>query len=107
MPTNTEEQGVHGLFLHLLVANVGGSLTRETLLFLGFLHSVPFFWTMPVAHMSLVAFILLVIYFILDRYHYRFEKYSRKWRKNSAEVTGCTQFPLPRGNRGGGSDERD
>ena len=44
-------------------------------LFLGFLHSVPFFWTMHLLpHMSLVAFILLVIYFILDRYHYRFEE---------------------------------
>ncbi|MGI6454604.1 MAG: sodium:proton antiporter [bacterium] len=64
-------------FFIFLVANVGGSLTPlgDPPLFLGFLHSVPFFWTMHLLpHMSLVAFILLVIYFILDRYHYRFEE---------------------------------
>jgi Na+/H+ antiporter NhaD/arsenite permease-like protein len=58
------------------VANVGGSLTPlgDPPLFLGFLHGVSFFWTFNIMpHMLLVTAILLVIYFILDTYHYRKE----------------------------------
>ena len=64
------------VFFIFLVANVGGSLTPlgDPPLFLGFLHGVSFFWTFKIMpHMLLVVIILLVIYFILDTYHYRKE----------------------------------
>ncbi len=65
------------VFFIFLVANVGGALTPlgDPPLFLGFLHGVPFFWTMKVLpEMLCVAFVLLVIYFFLDTYYYRKEK---------------------------------
>ena len=64
------------VFFIFLVANVGGSLTPlgDPPLFLGFLHGVSFFWTFKIVpHMLAVAILLLVIYFILDTYHYRKE----------------------------------
>jgi Na+/H+ antiporter NhaD/arsenite permease-like protein len=64
------------VFFIFLVANVGGSLTPlgDPPLFLGFLHGVSFFWTFNILpHMLLVTVILLLIYFILDTYHYRKE----------------------------------
>jgi Na+/H+ antiporter NhaD/arsenite permease-like protein len=64
------------VFFIFLVANVGGSLTPlgDPPLFLGFLHGVSFFWTFNIfPHMLMVVIILLVIYFILDSYHYRKE----------------------------------
>jgi len=64
------------VFFIFLVANVGGSLTPlgDPPLFLGFLHGVSFFWTFNILpHMVLVVILLLVIYFILDTYHYRKE----------------------------------
>jgi Na+/H+ antiporter NhaD/arsenite permease-like protein len=64
------------VFFIFLVANVGGSLTPlgDPPLFLGFLHGVSFFWTFKIMpHMLLVSIILLIIYFILDSYHYRKE----------------------------------
>ncbi len=64
------------VFFIFLVANVGGSLTPlgDPPLFLGFLHGVSFFWTFKIMpHMLVVAALLLVIYFILDSYHYRKE----------------------------------
>ena len=67
------------VFFIFLVANVGGSLTPlgDPPLFLGFLHGVSFFWTFNILpHMVLVVIILLVIYFILDTYHYRKEGVS-------------------------------
>lgn len=59
------------VFFIFLVANVGGSLTPlgDPPLFLGFLHGVPFFWTLTIwKEMLLVAGMLLVIYFFLDRH---------------------------------------
>ncbi|MDH3797764.1 MAG: sodium:proton antiporter, partial [Desulfobacterales bacterium] len=67
------------VFFIFLVANVGGSLTPlgDPPLFLGFLHGVSFFWTFKIMpHMLAVVGILLVIYFILDTYHYRKEGVS-------------------------------
>ncbi len=67
------------VFFIFLVANVGGSLTPlgDPPLFLGFLHGVSFFWTFKIMpHMLAVIGILLVIYFILDTYHYRKEGVS-------------------------------
>lgn len=59
------------VFFIFLVANVGGCLTPlgDPPLFLGFLHGVPFFWTLTIwKEMLLVAGILLVTYFFLDRH---------------------------------------
>jgi Na+/H+ antiporter NhaD/arsenite permease-like protein len=67
------------VFFIFLVANVGGSLTPlgDPPLFLGYLHGVSFFWTFKILpHMLTVVIILLVIYFILDTYHYRKEGIS-------------------------------
>lgn len=59
------------VFFIFLVANIGGSLTPlgDPPLFLGFLHGVPFFWTLTIwKEMLLVAAILLVVYYFLDRH---------------------------------------
>ena len=61
------------VFFIFLVSNVGGSLTPlgDPPLFLGFLHSVPFFWTLTnlwqPALFSVV--VLAAVYFLLDSYH--------------------------------------
>jgi Na+/H+ antiporter NhaD/arsenite permease-like protein len=65
------------IFFIFLVSNIGGSLTPlgDPPLFLGFLHSVPFFWTMGlITHMSFVVVILLVLFFMIDTYYYRKEE---------------------------------
>jgi Na+/H+ antiporter NhaD/arsenite permease-like protein len=64
------------VFFIFLVANVGGSLTPlgDPPLFLGFLHKVPFFWTLNLLpHMALVAGALLVVFFWLDTLYFRRE----------------------------------
>jgi len=64
------------VFFIFLVANIGGSLTPlgDPPLFLGYLHGVSFFWTFKILpHMLTVVVILLVIYFVIDTYHYRKE----------------------------------
>ena len=64
------------VFFIFLVANIGGSLTPlgDPPLFLGFLHSVPFFWTMGlVKQMAPVVVLLLAIFFALDTRAYRRE----------------------------------
>jgi Na+/H+ antiporter NhaD/arsenite permease-like protein len=65
------------VFFIFLVANVGGALTPlgDPPLFLGFLHGVPFFWTLKILpHMVCVVGVVLTIYFIMDAYYYRKEK---------------------------------
>jgi Na+/H+ antiporter NhaD/arsenite permease-like protein len=64
------------VFFIFLVANIGGSLTPlgDPPLFLGYLHGVPFFWTLNLMpHALIMAVLLLIIYFGLDSYHYRRE----------------------------------
>jgi Na+/H+ antiporter NhaD/arsenite permease-like protein len=59
------------VFFIFLVANIGGSLTPlgDPPLFLGFLHGVPFFWTLGlIKEMAFVCVILLVLFYFLDRY---------------------------------------
>jgi Na+/H+ antiporter NhaD/arsenite permease-like protein len=59
------------VFFIFLVANIGGSLTPlgDPPLFLGFLHGVPFFWTLGLfKEMAFVVVILLVIFYFLDRF---------------------------------------
>ncbi|MBZ0265323.1 sodium:proton antiporter [bacterium] len=62
------------IFFIFLVSNIGGSLTPlgDPPLFLGFLHGVPFFWTLHLIPEFLTASItLLVAFFILDSILYR------------------------------------
>ncbi len=64
------------IFFIFLVANIGGSLTPlgDPPLLLGFIHGVPFFWTLRLAgQMGLVAAILLGIFYLLDGYFFRRE----------------------------------
>jgi len=64
------------VFFIFLVSNIGGSLTPlgDPPLFLGFLHGVPFFWTMHVLpQMAFAGVVLLVLYFILDSYYFKKE----------------------------------
>ena len=67
------------VFFIFLVANIGGSLTPlgDPPLFLGFLHGVPFFWTLNLLpHMALAAAVLLALFFLIDRWHLRREERS-------------------------------
>jgi Na+/H+ antiporter NhaD/arsenite permease-like protein len=62
------------VFFIFLVANIGGSLTPlgDPPLFLGFLHGVPFFWTLGLfPHMSVMAVCLLVLFYFVDRRFHR------------------------------------
>ena len=65
------------IFFIFLVSNIGGSLTPlgDPPLFLGFLHSVPFFWTFNLfPHMAFVSVILLIIFYAFDTYYYKKEE---------------------------------
>ncbi len=65
------------IFFIFLVSNIGGSLTPlgDPPLFLGFLHGVPFFWTLHlIVPMLIVAAPLLAIYWLIDHRYYVREK---------------------------------
>jgi len=67
------------VFFIFLISNIGGALTPlgDPPLFLGFLHGVPFFWTMKLfPQMAFASVILLLLYFIMDTYYYRKEDKS-------------------------------
>jgi Na+/H+ antiporter NhaD/arsenite permease-like protein len=64
------------VFFIFLVSNIGGSLTPlgDPPLFLGFLHGVPFFWTMHIfPEMAVASVTLLLSYFALDSHYYKRE----------------------------------
>ena len=64
------------VFFIFLVANIGGSLTPlgDPPLFLGFLHGVPFFWTLKLLPMyAFVSTLLLIGFYFLDGWFYRKE----------------------------------
>ena len=64
------------VFFIFLVSNIGGALTPlgDPPLFLGFLHGVPFFWTMHILpEMAFASVVLLALYFILDSYYFKKE----------------------------------
>ncbi len=69
------------IFFIFLVSNIGGSLTPlgDPPLFLGFLHGVPFFWTLHLAvPMLIVVTPLLFLYWFIDhRLYVREEKPER------------------------------
>ncbi len=65
------------VFFIFLVSNIGGALTPlgDPPLFLGFLHHVPFFWTLKLAPaMFFVAVPLLVVFYLIDRRHHAREE---------------------------------
>lgn len=65
------------VFFIFLVANVGGALTPlgDPPLFLGFLHGVPFFWTLRlITPMAVVLVLMLITFFILDSYNLKKEQ---------------------------------
>jgi Na+/H+ antiporter NhaD/arsenite permease-like protein len=64
------------VFFIFLVSNIGGVLTPlgDPPLFLGFLHGVPFFWTLKLLpQMIFACVILLSMYFIMDSLYYKKE----------------------------------
>ena len=65
------------VFFIFLVGNIGGSLTPlgDPPLFLGFLHGVDFSWTLRAMAMpfGLSAGLLLIVFYGLDRWHWRHE----------------------------------
>ncbi len=89
------------VFFIFTVANVGGSLTPlgDPPLFLGFLHGVPFFWTLHMfAPMALVLALLLAIYFVFDIYFMRKEaqeKLANPEEYRALENAGDDQASLP------------
>jgi Na+/H+ antiporter NhaD/arsenite permease-like protein len=67
------------VFFIFLVSNIGGALTPlgDPPLFLGFLHGVPFFWTMKLfPQMAFASVTLLLLFFAMDTYYYRKEDQS-------------------------------
>jgi len=67
-------------FFIFLVANVGGALTPlgDPPLFLGFLHGVPFFWTLRLLpHMAFLTAGLLAAHYVLDTILHRREAPAR------------------------------
>jgi Na+/H+ antiporter NhaD/arsenite permease-like protein len=70
------------VFFIFLVANIGGSLTPlgDPPLFLGFLHNVPFFWvtTSLLRPMLFVVAVLIVIFFVVDRWFYKREEQAEQ-----------------------------
>ncbi len=74
----TRKSKVHVVvFFIFLVSNIGGSLTPlgDPPLFLGFLHGVPFFWTMALLpEMAAISLALLGIFFVVDTIYYKREQ---------------------------------
>lgn len=78
-------------FFIFLVANIGGSLTPlcNPPLFLGFLHGVPFFWTLKLfPEMLFASSLLLILFFFIDRFYYRREPH------NETLVTDNEKVPI-------------
>ncbi len=86
------------VFFIFLVANIGGSLTPlgDPPLFLGFLHNVPFFWTLILLpHMLLGTLLVIAVYFIMDWYFYRKENVQTfSGEKEPLQLCGSINFLL-------------
>lgn len=64
------------VFFIFLVSNIGGILTPlgDPPIFLGFLHGLPFFWTLRLLpHLAVTCLILLGVFFVVDTFLYRKE----------------------------------
>lgn len=65
------------VFFIFIVSNIGGSLTPigDPPLFLGFLHGVPFFWTLKLLPMFIINIcLLLAVYWLIDSFFYKKEQ---------------------------------
>ncbi len=87
------------IFFIFLVCNIGGALTPlgDPPLFLGFLHGVPFFWTLKaLPAMAFMIAILITIYFAMDCYYYRKEDLSQasSSEKEPLRIEGWHNFIL-------------
>ena len=87
------------VFFIFLVCNIGGALTPlgDPPLFLGFLHGVPFFWTLKaLPAMAFMTVILLVLYFAMDSYYYRKEDLTKidTSEKEPLRIDGWHNFIL-------------
>lgn len=83
------------IFLIFLVSNIGGALTPvgDPPLFLGFLHGVPFFWTLKLIGPWLVnVFLLLTVYFALDAFFYTRHKLHISEERVAGSVTGPAKW---------------
>ena len=93
------------VFFIFLVANIGGSLTPlgDPPLFLGFIHGVPFFWTLTLFPlMALMVVLLLAIFFIFDTFLYRRENIPVSLEeKVPLKLEGCHNFIFILGILGG------
>jgi len=79
------------IFFIFLVSNIGGSLTPlgDPPLFLGFLHGVPFFWTLKlILPMLFVAVPLLAIFYLVDTIYYRREEQPEKLKGEPVKIEG-------------------
>jgi Na+/H+ antiporter NhaD/arsenite permease-like protein len=77
------------IFFILTVSNCGGLLTMlgDPPLYLGFLRGVPAFWTLRLLpHWALAIFLLLVLFYLLDRRFYRREE-TKTHRQLAAEAS--------------------
>ena len=83
------------IFFIFLVSNIGGSLTPlgDPPLFLGFLHSVPFFWTFNLFQPMLAVIIpVLAIFFVVDTVYYRRETKPETLESAPLRVEGLHNF---------------
>jgi Na+/H+ antiporter NhaD/arsenite permease-like protein len=80
------------IFFIFLVSNIGGSLTPlgDPPLFLGFLHGVPFFWTLHLLpHMGVATALLLVVFYCWDSIACRREAAAAGGHAARAAVAGA------------------
>lgn len=86
------------VFFIFLISNIGGVLTPlgDPPLFLGFLHGVPFFWTIHLFKpMVVAAFLVLAIFFIMDTVLYSRERTGASALKPAApENNGALKQPF-------------
>jgi Na+/H+ antiporter NhaD/arsenite permease-like protein len=65
------------VFFIFLISNMGGALTPlgDPPLFLGFLHGVPFFWTLKLFPQMMLVFVLVLgLFFVFDSFMHRHEQ---------------------------------
>ncbi len=79
------------VFFIFLICNIGGILTPlgDPPLFLGFLHGVPFFWTMKLFPILLLAGgVVLGLFFLIDLYYYRKEQTEQPKDETKLKIEG-------------------
>ncbi len=77
------------IFFIFLISNIGGSLTPlgDPPLFLGFLHGVPFFWTLSLfTETAFNVVLLLAVFFLIDTALYNRDLKAGHIQETSAEV---------------------